>query len=150
MSKACLTSRPPSSWVSRTALSRRLETLQTLPCQGSVVILYGICPFSPTPSPPPPPLRSPTPPIDIHLHITHVRPSRCRIRFIYASLFCFFHVCQAFLTHEPPIAAAQCAVCSFPMELLVQVWCPMENSPMDRALYVWGCARSECQRKEGR
>ncbi|KAF9522690.1 programmed cell death protein 2 [Crepidotus variabilis] len=35
------------------------------------------------------------------------------------------------------------------MELLVQMWCPFEDSPMDRALYVWGCARSGCQRKDG-
>jgi len=35
------------------------------------------------------------------------------------------------------------------MELLVQMWCPFENSPMDRALYVWGCARSGCQAKAG-
>lgn len=36
------------------------------------------------------------------------------------------------------------------MELLVQMWCPFENSPMDRALYVWGCAVSDCQNKDGR
>jgi len=35
------------------------------------------------------------------------------------------------------------------MELLVQMWCPFENSPMDRALYVWGCAVPECQSKDG-
>lgn len=35
------------------------------------------------------------------------------------------------------------------MQLLVQVWCPLENSPNDRALYIWGCARGPCQKKEG-
>jgi len=35
------------------------------------------------------------------------------------------------------------------MELLVQMWCPFENSPMDRALYIWGCARIGCQGKNG-
>ncbi|KAK7445469.1 hypothetical protein VKT23_014887 [Stygiomarasmius scandens] len=35
------------------------------------------------------------------------------------------------------------------MELLVQLWCPFEDSPMDRALYIWGCSNSGCQRKEG-
>lgn len=36
------------------------------------------------------------------------------------------------------------------MELLVQLWCPFEESVMDRALYIFGCARSECQHKAGR
>lgn len=36
------------------------------------------------------------------------------------------------------------------MELLVQLWCPFEDSPMDRALYLWGCSRTGCQGKEGR
>ncbi|KAJ3731735.1 programmed cell death protein 2 [Lentinula guzmanii] len=56
----------------------------------------------------------------------------------------------AFLpANEPPISSSQCKICSFPMELLVQMWCPFENSPMDRALYVWGCANPGCQRKNG-
>jgi len=56
----------------------------------------------------------------------------------------------AFLpSREPPFSSSQCKVCSDPMELLVQVWCPFEDSPMDRALYVWGCARSTCQRQVG-
>ncbi|OCB89971.1 hypothetical protein A7U60_g2826 [Sanghuangporus baumii] len=29
------------------------------------------------------------------------------------------------------------------------LWCPFENSPMDRALYVFGCSRRECQHKPG-
>lgn len=36
------------------------------------------------------------------------------------------------------------------MELLVQLWCPLEDSPNDRTLYIWGCARGECQKKDGR
>ncbi|KAK7031349.1 programmed cell death protein 2 [Favolaschia claudopus] len=56
----------------------------------------------------------------------------------------------AFLpSSEPPFPSSQCKICSRPMELLVQMWCPFENSPMDRALYVWGCAVPECQAKEG-
>ncbi|KAI0091792.1 programmed cell death protein 2 [Irpex rosettiformis] len=56
----------------------------------------------------------------------------------------------AFLTSpEPPIESALCKNCSTPMELLVQVWCPMEESPCDRALYVWGCSRGVCQKLEG-
>ncbi|KAI5122504.1 hypothetical protein M0805_001412 [Coniferiporia weirii] len=50
---------------------------------------------------------------------------------------------------EPPLSSSQCKICSFPMELLVQLWCPFEESTMDRALYVFGCARGECQHKDG-
>ncbi|KAJ7088581.1 programmed cell death protein 2 [Mycena epipterygia] len=35
-------------------------------------------------------------------------------------------------SNEPPFSSS-------PMELLVQMWCPFENSSMDRALYVWRC-----------
>ncbi|KAG2150234.1 programmed cell death protein 2 [Suillus bovinus] len=52
-------------------------------------------------------------------------------------------------SREPPFSSSQCKICSYPMELLVQVWCPVEDSPMDRALYIWGCSRSACQRKDG-
>ncbi|OCH91034.1 hypothetical protein OBBRIDRAFT_792748 [Obba rivulosa] len=55
----------------------------------------------------------------------------------------------AFLTSPPPVADAHCKNCSQPMELLVQVWCPLEDSEHDRALYIWGCAQRACQRKEG-
>jgi pre-rRNA-processing protein TSR4 len=57
---------------------------------------------------------------------------------------------QAFLTADPPVSSSHCKSCSQPMELLVQVWCPFEESPMDRSLYIWGCAQGKCQRKEGR
>jgi len=50
----------------------------------------------------------------------------------------------------PPITDSYCRVCSNPMELLVQLWCPLENSPMDRSLYIWGCPRAGCQRKPSR
>ncbi|TBU60893.1 programmed cell death protein 2 [Dichomitus squalens] len=50
---------------------------------------------------------------------------------------------------HPPLTQATCNNCSRPMELLVQIWCPLEDSPNDRALFVWGCANSNCQRKEG-
>ncbi|KAL5513110.1 hypothetical protein ACEPAH_3508 [Sanghuangporus vaninii] len=56
----------------------------------------------------------------------------------------------AFLTTtEPSNTSSQCKHCSFPMELLVQLWCPFEDSPMDRALYAFGCSRGECQHKPG-
>ncbi|KAF7317965.1 PDCD2-C domain-containing protein [Mycena kentingensis (nom. inval.)] len=44
---------------------------------------------------------------------------------------------------EPPFASSSCKVCGTPMELLIQIWCPVEESPMDRALYVWVCAPGE-------
>ncbi|KAF7306313.1 PDCD2-C domain-containing protein [Mycena indigotica] len=50
---------------------------------------------------------------------------------------------------EPPFASSTCKVCGFPMELLVQMWCPFEDSPRDRALYIWGCSAPACQNKEG-
>ncbi|KAI6044214.1 programmed cell death protein 2 [Pisolithus marmoratus] len=52
-------------------------------------------------------------------------------------------------SREPPFPSSQCDNCSNPTELLVQIWCPFENSPMDRALYIWGCARASCQRQPG-
>lgn len=55
----------------------------------------------------------------------------------------------AFLTAPAPVESSQCKNCDFPMELLVQLWCPLEDSPMDRALYIWGCSRSTCQKKDG-
>ncbi|THU88690.1 hypothetical protein K435DRAFT_821571 [Dendrothele bispora CBS 962.96] len=56
----------------------------------------------------------------------------------------------AFLpSKEPPFPSSQCKVCSDPMELLVQMWCPFEDSPMDRGLYIWGCSNNKCQRKDG-
>lgn len=57
---------------------------------------------------------------------------------------------QALLSHKVPFESSRCQHCKNPMELLVQLWAPFENSPYDRAVYVWGCARSGCQRKGGR
>lgn len=57
---------------------------------------------------------------------------------------------QALLSHEVPFDSSLCHHCKNPMELLVQLWAPFEDSPYDRAVYVWGCARSGCQRKNGR
>ncbi|KAH9946508.1 programmed cell death protein 2 [Amylocystis lapponica] len=55
----------------------------------------------------------------------------------------------AFLAHPPPPDATQCTNCARPMRLLVQVWCPLEGSAFDRALYVWACAAGACQRTPG-
>ncbi|KAI0349665.1 hypothetical protein OH77DRAFT_1431882 [Trametes cingulata] len=52
-------------------------------------------------------------------------------------------------TPHPPPSHATCNNCSQPMELLIQIWCPLEDSPNDRALYVWACANGACQRKAG-
>ncbi|TRM65168.1 programmed cell death protein 2 [Schizophyllum amplum] len=50
---------------------------------------------------------------------------------------------------DPPLAGSACKICKRPTELIVQLWCPLEDSPMDRALYVWACARAGCQAQEG-
>lgn len=50
---------------------------------------------------------------------------------------------------EPPIEYALCGNCAQPMQLLVQVWCPLEQSSNDRVLYVWACPRGPCQKKDG-
>ncbi|KAF8517960.1 programmed cell death protein 2 [Hysterangium stoloniferum] len=56
----------------------------------------------------------------------------------------------AFLPATPlEPSKSYCKLCTNPMPLLVQMWCPFEGSAMDRALYVWGCDRTECQRKDG-
>jgi pre-rRNA-processing protein TSR4 len=58
---------------------------------------------------------------------------------------------KAFIpSHEPSLSSASCKSCSKTMELLVQMWCPVEDSPHDRVLYVWGCAQGLCQKKDGR
>ncbi|KAI0788810.1 programmed cell death protein 2 [Abortiporus biennis] len=49
----------------------------------------------------------------------------------------------------PPFESSQCKRCSNLMQMLLQIWCPFENSPNDRILYIWGCARGECQREKG-
>ncbi|WVQ84403.1 hypothetical protein IAT38_006555 [Cryptococcus sp. DSM 104549] len=43
----------------------------------------------------------------------------------------------------------RCGICHKPMPLLAQVYCPPENGENDRTLYVWGCARAGCQKREG-
>lgn len=60
------------------------------------------------------------------------------------------HRSQALLSQNVPFDSSRCQHCKNPMELLVQLWAPFEDSPYDRAVYVWGCARSGCQRKDGR
>ncbi|THH13102.1 hypothetical protein EW146_g7080 [Bondarzewia mesenterica] len=76
------------------------------------------------------------------------------VRSSHRSSMCTLHIeyirAQALLpSPEPPFESSCCKHCENPMELLVQMWCPFEDSPYDRALYVWGCAKSGCQRAEG-
>ena len=49
--------------------------------------------------------------------------------------------------HLPPASLTACKSCHQPMELLVELFAPLEDSPYDRCLLVWGCAYGECQRK---
>jgi len=65
-------------------------------------------------------------------------------------LFCHA-VCQSFLSKSPPpFDSSHCKNCASPAELLVQLWCPLQDSPYDRVLYLWGCSRRGCQKKDGR
>lgn len=51
----------------------------------------------------------------------------------------------------PPVSYSTCPHCSQQMEMLVQIFAPLDNSPYDRLLLVWGCARRPCQKeKQGR
>lgn len=47
----------------------------------------------------------------------------------------------------PPMSVSICQHCSEQMELLVQIFAPLDDSPYDRLLLVWGCARSVCQKR---
>jgi len=47
----------------------------------------------------------------------------------------------------PPVSLVHCQYCQKPMQLLVQIFAPLENSAYDRNLFVWGCPRAACQRK---
>ncbi|KAH9852077.1 programmed cell death protein 2 [Lenzites betulinus] len=47
---------------------------------------------------------------------------------------------------HPSTSHATCTNCAQPMELLIQIWCPLEDSPNDRALYVWACANGSSDR----
>ena len=64
----------------------------------------------------------------------------------------FYHAWhQSFLSKSPPaFDSSYCKICASPAELLVQLWCPLQDSPYDRVLYVWGCSRRGCQKKDGR
>ena len=39
----------------------------------------------------------------------------------------------------PPASEVQCAYCKEPMQLLIQIFAPLEDSAYDRNLFVWGC-----------
>lgn len=47
----------------------------------------------------------------------------------------------------PSATLVECSSCKRPMELLIQIFAPLEDSPYDRNLMVWGCADAACQRK---
>ncbi|EPQ30411.1 uncharacterized protein PFL1_01937 [Pseudozyma flocculosa PF-1] len=52
------------------------------------------------------------------------------------------------MTSTPPREVAQCNHCQRPMQLIVQIFAPLEGSAYDRCLMVWGCGRAECQRTD--
>ncbi|ORX37079.1 programmed cell death protein 2 [Kockovaella imperatae] len=43
----------------------------------------------------------------------------------------------------------RCGICHQAIPLLAQVYCPPEDGENDRTVYVWACARSSCQRRDG-
>lgn len=43
----------------------------------------------------------------------------------------------------------KCGSCHQAIPLLAQVYCPPEGGENDRTVYVWGCSRRKCQRREG-
>ncbi|CED82515.1 Uncharacterized MYND Zn-finger protein [Phaffia rhodozyma] len=54
------------------------------------------------------------------------------------------------LTTFPSTHTSLCLTCERPMELLVQVYAPLEHSLDDRIVYVFGCSRSGCQGPDGK
>ncbi|GAC97438.1 hypothetical protein PHSY_005024 [Pseudozyma hubeiensis SY62] len=49
---------------------------------------------------------------------------------------------------SPTDKVAECNSCKQQMQLLVQIFAPLVESPYDRCLLVWGCARPACQRND--
>lgn len=43
----------------------------------------------------------------------------------------------------------KCGSCHDPIPLLAQVYCPPEGGENDRTVYIWGCSKRKCQRREG-
>jgi pre-rRNA-processing protein TSR4 len=58
------------------------------------------------------------------------------------------HIAWLPSTTIPPPNISLCLHCSQQMELLVQIFAPLDESPYDRLLLVWGCARGKCQKKK--
>ncbi|GAA5889659.1 hypothetical protein JCM5296_002424 [Sporobolomyces johnsonii] len=53
------------------------------------------------------------------------------------------------LSTAPPQSASTCLSCSRAMPLLTQIYCPLESSALERVVYVFGCPRAGCKRKDG-
>ncbi|RCH79884.1 hypothetical protein CU098_000931, partial [Rhizopus stolonifer] len=49
----------------------------------------------------------------------------------------------------PSSEVCHCKVCRKPMYLIFQSYAPLPDSPYHRVIYVWGCNRRACMRKEG-
>ncbi|WRT66713.1 uncharacterized protein IL334_003676 [Kwoniella shivajii] len=48
-----------------------------------------------------------------------------------------------------PPKSVNCGICHKPIPLLAQIYCPPEGGENDRTIYVWGCARLKCQKRDG-
>ncbi|GAA6032260.1 hypothetical protein JCM8097_007150 [Rhodosporidiobolus ruineniae] len=53
------------------------------------------------------------------------------------------------LAAAPPTSAATCLSCSRAMPLLTQLYVPLADSALERVVYVFGCPRAACRKKDG-
>lgn len=51
------------------------------------------------------------------------------------------------LTTAPPVESRLCLTCSMPMPLVIQLYCPLLHSSLERVVYVFACPRIACQKK---
>ncbi|GAA5880326.1 hypothetical protein JCM3774_006729 [Rhodotorula dairenensis] len=50
------------------------------------------------------------------------------------------------LSAAPPVESRLCLTCSTPMPLVVQLYCPLPHSTLERVVYVFACPRPACQK----
>ncbi|POY73327.1 hypothetical protein BMF94_3662 [Rhodotorula taiwanensis] len=51
------------------------------------------------------------------------------------------------LSSPPPIDSRTCLTCSAPMPLVIQLYCPLPHSSLERVVYVFACPRPACQKR---
>lgn len=64
------------------------------------------------------------------------------------STCCRTQAAQSFpLSSPPPIDSRTCLTCSAPMPLVIQLYCPLPHSSLERVVYVFACPRPACQKR---